>query len=319
MVVDFEHHYIPAELGRRFGLDPTKKEAVKTRDATVHAQLFDLAAQIQDMDRVGIDVAVQSCILGWDTTLENCQLINECSARAQKDYPGRFVALAHVPPLEGTAALKELEHAIGELGLVGVTIPSQVNGLSLDAGTLTPFYDLANKLGVPIFVHPALAPKGYSLLQDYQLPVILTREFDLGVAVTRLIAGGIVERYPDLHFVFAHFGGGLAGYKERVARSSYRFKLPKSFEEYFGRLYFDMAGFEGSPVALRCALEGIRPERMVFATDYPQNFNNNDPKQGKSIDGVREYIDEIRNLPLDTKIKDAMLGGTAARLLKIGD
>jgi aminocarboxymuconate-semialdehyde decarboxylase len=319
MVVDFEHHYIPAELGRRFGLDPTKKEAVKTRNATVHAQLFDLGAQIQDMDRVGIDVAVQSCILGWDTTLENCQLINECSARAQKDYPGRFVGLAHVPPLEGTAALEELERAIVERGLKGVTIPSQVNGLSLDAGEFTPFYDLANKLGVPIFVHPALAPKGYSLLQDYQLPVILTREFDLAVAVTRLIAGGIVEHYPELHFVFAHFGGGLAGYKERIARSSYRFKLPRLFEEYFERLYFDMAGFEGSPIALRCALEGIRPDRMVFATDYPQNFNNNDPKQGKSIDGVREYIDEIRNLRLDPKVKNDMLGGTAARLLNIGD
>jgi aminocarboxymuconate-semialdehyde decarboxylase len=319
MVVDFEHHYIPAELGRRFGLDPTKKEAVKTRNATVHAQLFDLGAQIQDMDRVGIDVAVQSCILGWDTTLENCQLINECSARAQKDYPGRFVGLAHVPPLEGTAALEELERAIVERGLKGVTIPSQVNGLSLDAEEFTPFYNLANKLGVPIFVHPALAPKGYSLLQDYQLPVILTREFDLAVAVTRLIAGGIVERYPELHFVFAHFGGGLAGYKERIARSSYRFKLPRLFEEYFERLYFDMAGFEGSPIALRCALEGIRPDRMVFATDYPQNFNNNDPKQGKSIDGVREYIDEIRNLRLDPKVKNDMLGGTAARLLNIGD
>lgn len=318
MVVDFEHHYIPAELGRRFGLDPTKKEAVRTRDATVHAQLFDLEAQIQDMDRVGIDVAVQSCILGWNTTLENCQLINECSARGQKDYPGRFVGLAHVPPLEGTAALKEVERVIAELGLRGVTIPSQVNGLSLDAEEFTPFYDLANKLGVPIFVHPALAPKGYSLLQDYQLPVILTREFDLGVAVTRLIAGGIVERYPELHFVFAHFGGGLAGYKERIARSAYRFKLPKSFEDYFDRLYFDMAGFEGSPIALRCALEAIRPERMVFATDYPQNFNQSDPKQGKSIDGIREYIDEIRNLPLDREVKEDMLGGTAARLLKLG-
>jgi aminocarboxymuconate-semialdehyde decarboxylase len=319
MIVDFEHHYIPGELGRRFGLDPTKKEAVKTRDATVHAQLFDLAAQIQDMDRVGIDVAVQSCILGWDTTLENCQLINECSARAQRDYPGRFVGLAHIPPLDGTAALKELERAIAELGLKGVTIPSQVNGLSLDAGEFTPFYDLTNTLGVPIFVHPALAPKGYSLLQDYQLPVILTREFDLGVAVTRLIAGGIVERYPELHFVFAHFGGGLAGYKERIARSAYRFKLPRPFEEYFDRLYFDMAGFEGSSVAMRCALECIRPERMVFATDYPQNFNQSDPKQGKSVDGIREYIDEIRNLPLGTEIKDNMLGGTAARLLHIGD
>ena len=113
------------------------------------------------------------------------------------------------------------------------------------------------------------------------------------------------------------FGGGLTGYKERIARSSYRFKLPRSFEEYFDRFHFDMAGFEGSPIALRCALEGIRPERMVFATDYPQNFNNSDPEHGKSVDGVREYIDEIRNLSLDTKIKDDMLGGTAAKLLKI--
>ena len=317
MVVDFEHHYIPAALGRRFGLDPTKKEAVQTRDATVHAQLFDLEAQISDMDRVGIDVAVQSCILGWDTTLENCRLINDCSAQMQRTYPARFVGLAHAPVLDGAAGLDELERAISTLGLKGVTISSQVNGLSLDAKEFTPFYELINKLDVPVFVHPALAPKGYGLLNDYQLPVILTREFDLGVAVTRLIAGGIVERYSEIQFVFAHFGGGLAGYKERIARSSYRFKLPKAFEEYFDLLYFDMAGFEGSPIALRCALEGIRPQRMVFATDYPQNFNSSDPKQGRSVDGVREYIDEIRSLSLDAKIKDDMLGGTAAKLLKL--
>jgi predicted TIM-barrel fold metal-dependent hydrolase len=78
-----------------------------------------------------------------------------------------------------------------------------------------------------------------------------------------------------------------------------------------------MAGFEGSPVALRCALEGIRPERLVFATDYPQNFNSSDPKQGRNVDGVREYIDEVRALPLSEQIKEDMLGGTAASLLKL--
>lgn len=316
MIVDFEHHYIPAELGRRLSLDPTRKEAVKTRNATVHAQLFDLEAQLKDMDRVGIDVAVQSCILGWDATLESCKLINDCTAEMQKAYPGRFVGLAHAPVL-GRDGLSEIERAIGTLGLKGVTISSQVNGLSLDAGEFTPFYDLMEKLEVPVFVHPALAPKGYALLEDDPLPVILAREFDLGVAVTRLIAGGIVERYPEINFVFAHFGGGLAGYKERIARSSYRFKLPGSFAEYFDRLYFDMAGFEGSPIALRCALEGIRPERMVFATDYPQNFNHSDPRQGKGVDGMREYIEDIGALPLDSKTKSDMLGGTAARLLKL--
>ncbi|MGH7888331.1 MAG: amidohydrolase family protein, partial [Candidatus Binatia bacterium] len=305
MVIDFEHHYIPAQLGRRLGMDPERKEAVRSGDASIHSQLFDLEAQIRDMDRAGIDIAVQSCILGWDTSLENCQLLNDCTANLQRDFPKRFVGLAHAPVLEA-AGVREVERAVSELGLKGVTISSQVNGLSLDAKEFTPFYDLMSQLGVPLFVHPALGPKGYELMKDYMLPVILAREFDLGVAVTRLIAGGVVERYPDLQFVFAHLGGGLAGYKERISRSSYRFKLPKSFDDYFDRLYFDMAGFEGSAIALRCALEVIKPERLIFATDYPQNFNNSDPKQGKSIDGVAEYIDFIRRLPLTAKSIDDM-------------
>lgn len=321
MVIDFEHHYIPVELARRMGIGTESKTVVEeggVAKASIHSQLFDLDAQIQDMDRVGINVAVQSCILGWDTSLENCRLLNDCTAKLQREYAGRFVGLAHVPPLDGEAALDEMERAIHGLGLKGVTISSQSGGLSLDANEFRPFYGMVRKLDVPIFVHPALAPKGYDLLKDYQLSVIVAREFDLGVAVTRLIAGGVVERYPELRFVFSHFGGGMAGYKERIARSSYRFKLPKSFDEYFDRLYFDMAGFEGSPIALRCAMEGIRPERMVFATDYPQNFNNKDPKIGKNVDGIREYIQEIHNLPLDVNVKQDMLGGTAARLLNIG-
>jgi predicted TIM-barrel fold metal-dependent hydrolase len=254
MIIDFEHHYVPVELARRLGINTQTKTVIQENGvakANIHSQLFNLDAQIEDMNRAGIDVAVQTCILGWDTTLENCRLLNDCTARIQKEYAGRFVGLAHVPPLEGAGALAELERAVGELDLRGVTISSQVNSLSLDAMEFRPFFEAVANLHVPIFIHPALAPKGYDLLKDYQLSVILTREFDLGVAVTRLIAGGILERYPELELVFSHFGGGLAGYKERIARSSYRFKLPKRFDEYFDCLYFDMAGFEGSAVALR--------------------------------------------------------------------
>ena len=317
MVIDFEHHYIPVALARRMGIKTDSKVPVRQGDASVHAQLFDMRAQVEEMDRAGVDLALLSCILGWETTVENCRLINDAAAQIQKDYPDRFACLAHVPPLEGEPALAELERALGELGLCGATISSQSNGLSLDAQEFRPFFERVARLSATVFVHPALAPKGYDLLKDYMLPVILAREFDLGVAVTRLIAGGVLDRYPELKLVFAHFGGGLAGYKERIARSSYRFKLPKSFEEYFDRLYFDMAGFEGSPVALRCALEGIKPERMVFATDYPQNFNNSDPRVGKNVDGIGKYIETIRKLPLDTKVIDGMLGGTAARLLNL--
>jgi hypothetical protein len=56
---------------------------------------------------------------------------------------------------------------------------------------------------------------------------------------------------------------------------------------------------------------------MVFATDYPQNFNNDDPRMGKNVDGIHDYITDIQNLPLDVEVKNDMLGGTAARLLKL--
>jgi hypothetical protein len=40
-------------------------------------------------------------------------------------------------------------------------------------------------------------PIGYELLQDYDLPRVLGRGVDLTVATTRLIAGGILDRFPD--------------------------------------------------------------------------------------------------------------------------
>jgi hypothetical protein len=96
MVIDFEHHYIPIELARRMGINTETKTIVEedgVAKANVHAQLFDLDAQIHDMDQAGIDIAVQTCILGWDATLENCRLLNDCAATIQKKYPGRFVGL----------------------------------------------------------------------------------------------------------------------------------------------------------------------------------------------------------------------------------
>src|ERR671919_31507 len=154
MIIDFEHHYIPVELARHMGINTQTKTVIQENGvakANVHSQLFNLDAQIEDMNRAGIDVAVQTCILGWDTTLENCRLLNDCTARIQKEYAGRFVGLAHVPPLEGEGAVAELERATGDLDLRGVTISSQVNGLSLDAIEFRPFFEAVAKLKVPIF------------------------------------------------------------------------------------------------------------------------------------------------------------------------
>ncbi|MGH7826195.1 MAG: amidohydrolase family protein [Candidatus Binatia bacterium] len=321
MIVDFQHHYVPVELAKRRGLysdATTYLQEGGRRATTMHARLYDLDLQLEDMAEAGIDVSVLSCLLGWNATLDECRLINDDLASIQSRYPGQFVGLAQAPVLEGKEALQEIDRAIRILGLKGVTITSQIHGVSLDSPKLYGLYDKVCEVDVPIFVHPALAPIGYELLQDYDLPRVLGREVDLTVATTRLIAGGVMDRFPDLKLVIAHFGGGIAAVKDRLLAKGYRFgTLKRSFQDYFDMLYFDLAGFEGGLPALQCALLGIRPERLIFASDYPQDFTGVNTDTGKGTRELRMYIDAVRDLDLTQDIKEAILGRTAAQLLKI--
>lgn len=318
MIIDFQHHFMPLELAKRRGFDPAKPGNLMEGGIpklTVHQRLYDMEAQIRDMDEAGIDLAVLSCNLGWDAPVEDCAVINDAAAALQQRYPKRFVGLAHAPVLE-SAGLKEIERAVKDLGLRGATIASQIKGVPLDSPQFVPFYKLACELDLAIFVHPAMIPLGYSLLEAYDLARIIGREVDLQIAVTRVIAGRVMEEFPELKFVFSHFGGGIAAVKERLAAKAGRFgTLKRPFDESFDRLYFDTAGFEGGPIALKCALAGIRPDRLVFATDYPQDFTGATTQTGKGVPHMREYAALIRTLA--PHASSAILGHTAAQLLHI--
>jgi aminocarboxymuconate-semialdehyde decarboxylase len=320
MILDFQHHFLPLELAQRRGFRPGQRGNLiegGIPKLTVHERLYDIEAQIRDMDQAGIDVAALSCNLGWDGSLEDCKLINDSAAELQQRYPRRFVGLAHAPVLED-AGLKEIERGVKDLGLRGATIASQIKGVPLDAPQFVPFYKLACALDLAIFVHPAMIPIGYSLFQDYDLARIIGREVDLQVAVTRVIAGRVMEEFPALKLVFSHFGGGIAAVKERLSAKAGRFgTLQRPFDESFDRLYFDTAGFEGGPIALKCAVEGIRADRLVFATDYPQDFTGATTQSGKGVLQIREYIELIRSLPLGQGAASDILGRTAARLLHL--
>ena len=139
-----------------------------------------------------------------------------------------------------------------------MTITSQVHGLSLDSPKLYDFYRTVCDLDAVVFVHPALVPTGYEHLNDYDLPRVLGREVDLTVATTRLIAGGILDRFPSLKIVMGHFGGGIAAVKDRLVAKGYRFgTLKRPFADYYDMVYFDMAGFEGGLAALNCAFRSV--------------------------------------------------------------
>ena len=84
--------------------------------------------------------------------------------------------------------------------------------------------------------------------------------------------------------------------KDCLLAKGYRFgTLKRSFADYFEPLYFDLAGFEGGLSALHCALQGIRAERLLFASDYPQDFTgvNTDTGKGMRIKKLHRYDPEV--------------------------
>ncbi|MBI2988708.1 MAG: amidohydrolase [Deltaproteobacteria bacterium] len=320
MIIDWEHHYLPEELWLKKGGKKSERatffEHGKPR-GTLHPELYDAEEHLRIMDAVGIDTAVLSMAVTQDNTqvaLEEGKIWDDCVGELVKKYPKRFVGLAPIPPLGGEKAFAELDRAMGSLGLKGVVIRSQVEGLPLDSQELYPFYRKVSAFGVPIFIHPSGVQLGFGILEaPYDLGRSLGREIDLQVATARIILSGVLEDFPDLKLVISHLGGGISAVKERIdyyfgERGMKGSRMSMPFQYYFDKLYFDMAGFKGGMKAVRCALTAIQPGRLVFGTDYPQNFIEN-PLE------IKSYIDRLKALGIDEESKALMLGENARRLL----
>ncbi|REE95076.1 amidohydrolase family protein [Thermomonospora umbrina] len=320
-VIDCHHHYVPPALIARYdaGRSRTQVAPRGMKKINSHPGLSDVEERLAVMDAAGIDVAVLSSILSWDASAEECRLTNDAFAELQALHPGRFVGLAHVPRGMTGASMKEIDRAIGDLGLHGISISSQPGGRPLDSPDLWPLYERARRWRAPIFVHPAMPPAGYAFIAEYDLSRIVGRELDLILQTTRIIASGLLDRFPGLTFVMSHMGGGIAAITERLRGKQHRFgdHLERSFDEYLDEIYFDLAGFEGGPAALTCALSALRPDNLVFGTDFPQDFSGVGSVEAKGAEGIAGYIDAISGLPLPEAATAAMLGGTAARLLRL--
>jgi predicted TIM-barrel fold metal-dependent hydrolase len=323
MIVDFEHHYFPEELFIKYGGKPGEVVVLYQNgipQVSLNDKLYLLDEHLRFMDESGIDMAVLSTT-GLLNDLEDCRLINNSLAKLMKEHATRFVGLAQVLPLGGKEAFGELDRAINTLGLKGVNIRSQINGQSLDSPELWPFFEKVSRLGVPVFVHVAPAPQGYDALKlsYFDLYRSIGREFDLANATARLILSGVLERFPDLKIIMAHFGGGIAALRERIdiwgkldhwsdpAEMAKRISRP--FTWYLEKMYFDLAGYTGGMNALKCALTTVSPKHLLFATDYPQPLRSDVPHL------MRDYIENIKKLDLDEESKRSILGGNAVKLL----
>lgn len=322
MVIDFQQHYTPPELLKGGSSVSARLDQNGNPNYLLNPLLADLEAHVRMMDAAGIDAGVLSCGSGFDQPdVVTCRLINDRLQQAVCDYPGRFIGLAHVPALNPAAMAHELKRCAVELGFPGVVIASEVQGLSLDAEPLRPFWRAAADLGLYVFIHPLPQVIGWAHMDADDLGRMLGWQFSLMVAAVRMINSGLLDELPSLNVQFSHFAAGLGrylgrirGFQQRdkwgtaaVPRHGRQPKLP--FDHYMEqRLFYDCAGWAGPDHAsewgsewVRFGLQEVALSQTVFATDYPQAVR--DPGE------VAAYVAAVRALGPDAR---AMIDGVAA-------
>ena len=182
---------------------------------------------------------------------------------------------------------------------------------------LFPFYELVEDLDKFLFIHPCLAVPAVGSFEAFDLARAVGREFNLVMGTIRLINGGVLERFPRLKIVMSHLGGGIAALLGRVRNYQDREfwgtagdprhgkNPPRPFDYYLDKIYFDTGGFFGHLNAVKAALLELRPGRLVFGTDYPQEF--------RSAEAMKGFVDGLRTLAPD--VAHLILEGTAADLI----
>jgi aminocarboxymuconate-semialdehyde decarboxylase len=284
------------------------------RSLTPHA--FDPARRIEDMDRTGVGRQLLSpappTFCYWapgPAAAEWCRMQNDAIAELVSRSPARLLGAGGLPMQAPDLAVKELERVVSVLRFPAVEIGANVAGLDLDDAALAPVWDAAAALGVAIFVHPQAPILGDPRFRKDNLTQVAGFPLETALAMTRVIFGRVLDRWPTLRWCFAHGGGAFAHILPRLdqgwtAIADAHAAIPEPPSAYARRVWVDSLTL--SPRVLAFALETFGPERIVLGSDYPFKMGVDDP------------IAALAGVALDAATRRRLLGDNAREFLALG-
>ncbi len=248
---------------------------------------FEAERRVEEAAASGVDAEVLTPmppLLRYDLPVPDglalARHVNDVTAQLCSFDPARLIGLGMVPLQDPDAAAAELA-AVGEQGLHGVEIASNVLDVSIGDERFLPFFSEAERLGLAIFVH-AMPP---SPSTSGRLPASARGTYAVGVegalAAASLVAGGTAAKCPDLRIAFSH---GAGGYPLMLPRAQYfwsgawneepavpeRAIMPDggpSPLEYARRFYYDSLVFDRRALAYLIDLLGAG--RLLVGSDFP--------------------------------------------------
>jgi uncharacterized protein len=278
---------------------------------------YSAAGQIADMDQAKIDKAVlrMPCWQEW-LGLEACKKVNDGLAQHMKRYPGRFQALAVVPPWGSKESLKEAERCIKDLGFSGVQMAAHYGNLYLDEEEFRPYFKILNSLGVPVVVHHTPLPVDYGSIVKY---ANLRRQFGRviaqGTAVGRELFSNLFEECPNLRLIHSTLGGAFFAFADMLVPPSTGKDAVDRFEDQSAKvrrylkenIFFDLSGApQWGKTQLEAAVKIVGADHILYGGSYPIRR-----------DWFQEGAAYVRSLAISEGDKALILGGNAKRLFNI--
>lgn len=212
-----------------------------------------------------------------------CAQVNDDLAAAVKANPTRLAGFAMLPMREPAAAASELERCVTSLGFVGALIENHLNGVFYDDEKFWPVFAAAERLDVPLYIHPTFASDsmGEHYKGNYPDSVALALSAfgwgwhaETGHHILRLFAAGLFDRFPRLKIVIGHMGELLPFQLDRCVGVSERWEKKKRGlrEVWRENIWVTTSGmFTLTP--LKCLLETTSIDHVLFSVDYPFSSN----------------------------------------------
>ena len=284
MKIDVHNHILP-----EVSLDLLRSD--RTYNATITADsfsggnhgafhldpaFFDPRAKLAKLDSKRLDAAILSAappLFFYDIDPEAGEKVARTTNQGLRDFaadsPDRLRWMATLPMAAPDRVVPVLEDAV-KAGAIGVEVGTCIAGRRLDEADYEPFWAAAEKYDLPVMLHPAFneANRG---LNDFYFQNVIGNQLETTIAIERLIAGGVLDRHPNVRVVLVHAGGYFPFQAGRLRHAkTVRPELenaPSDPWSFFGQVVVDTITHDLA--TLRHLIDRVGVDNVVMGTDLP--------------------------------------------------
>ncbi len=272
--IDVHAHFIPPCYA-----DALAAHGMTTLDGGFPVPAWSEDAALAAMDRLDIATAMISLSSPSTHFLPTpekpglCRQVNLAGQALMRAHPDRFGFFASLPLPDIDAALAEIAFAFDDLGVDGVILETNINGIYLGAPLFLPIFAELNRRKAVVFLHPT-SPTCLDALSGGRPAPLIEFPLDTTRTLVDLLYARTIQTHPDIRFIVPHGGAALPALAPRIAAFAnvpFINPRPSSEDEVFEALrglYYDVA-LSGHPLALGALMRFAPMSQILFGSDWP--------------------------------------------------